>query len=83
MPNRSTPPSNAEKHILSDFIHIGRKPSKFVKKVMVDDPEKSYLECPACEKHLSVPAHGERLACDCGLKMQAAGNGLSIWKQGT
>ncbi len=79
-PTHLMPPANAETCSLSQFVHVGRKPSIFVKDTMIDDPAKTYLSCPACKKHSKVPVHGQSINCDCGLKMQAAGNGLTIWK---
>lgn len=72
---------NAEKHILSDFlVYKDGEESKLIPGARVASTAE--YKCPACNMIRKAPEHGFVFSCDgCGLKGQAFGNALYLWKE--
>jgi len=64
-----------EKHLLSTYVRYKTEQSKIVPGAVYSKP---VFRCPACHASRDVPEHGVPFTCECGLRMTATGNVLTL-----
>lgn len=72
-------PSNAEDHLLSDFVVYKSGGRSSI--IQRDMPRVPVFYCPGCDRETMEPEHGHAGKCPaCGLNWLAMGNNLRLWR---